>query len=218
MGSWDVSCALTATPIFPGDECVFVLFNRTFNPIGHLEYDARFDVELVIKSTYADYGRPANVDGVDPQYLDAVTDCLGRDGQEPGRYFFFVCKKAWDWAVSRYPQKHLNMDDEMTALIEELELSASTWPLAQKYRERAQPPFQYFSEMQSVFHAFRQHHRTPLAGYWATGQYYLYFNEILSHMELVVERLLDLSRTNLEDDEAERKATELLAFWRKGME
>jgi hypothetical protein len=86
MGSFDVSCSLTGTPIFEGEPCIMVVLKKDFSPYDHIEW-SEYDVEKVIKSTYNDYGRVAPVKGATRKYIESVTD-------QSKRFYFFICQKA----------------------------------------------------------------------------------------------------------------------------
>jgi hypothetical protein len=193
MGSWDVSCSLTGTPIKEGDGCVLVVFKKNFEPLQHLEWDYH-DVDFIVRGRYGDYGRvrvkDSGIFGNKPKKLDddSLSDIL------QGRFHFFVCTMAWDWAVTRFHVKPHPDEEERLKLMKQLlselkgeQLSRYKKLIAQTEREK------WTYDFKSVVIAFMEAHRNPLAGYWATGQYYTDdIPGIVDHMKLMEERMIQL--------------------------
>ena len=161
MGSYDVACALTGTPIFPGDPCVMVVFKKDLDPRGKLEWDAEYDVEKIVKSKYYDYGYVEETENISEEYIRSVTD--SRD-EENCHYHIFICQMAWDFAVEMYPSRVREYDQKLYESLKELGVSENILSLHQ-------PSSKLALEMKSVFVAFRYACKNPLAGYWATGQW-----------------------------------------------
>ena len=242
MGSFDVSCSLTGTPILCGMPCVMVIMKKDFTPFNRIEYDAGYDVQCIIKSKYDDYGNVAldKGSGVTQKQLDEWTDA--RDDNKNGRYFFFVHQRAWDWAVQRYPMR--KNQDQLFRLSEDLckmtedhaanppadaspELKALLISQAESQRKTLEliRPKPWVAEMKSVFIAFLYACRNPLAGYWATGQYYTEaLPELLAHQKLVEDCMIDIIKDHpymatgdIDDDDSvdEKTARKLLAKLKK---
>lgn len=207
MGSWDVACALTGTPIMCGDECVLVVFNREFVPAGHIEWSAEYDIEAVFKSKYADYGVIEPVGEATEEYLD---DLLENRVSENDRYYVFISKLAWDWAVKKFPVGPSAHDrwlrttqEELLELIEK-DLETTTDPEERAKFEKAiagtklllnhvgVEKYEHQWETASVLRAFRPG-LTPLAGYWATGQWWKdTLPEIVDRRAMTRERLIEI--------------------------
>ena len=189
-----------------------VVFKKDFEPTNHLEWNAEYDVECIIKSTYDDYGRVAATKDATDDYIESVTGCHNM------RFHIFICKMAWDWAVLHYPLKHRPMLGDSVPVFENLVKSLEAALEAELKKKKSKTakdkkadadirktiknykalieenrPIEWISEMKAVFCAFFYAHRSPLAGYWATGQY---SNDsipgILAHLKLTEERLVQL--------------------------
>ena len=111
MGSWNVTCILTKTPILEGEECVLLRFH---NPKGKEgvwlgDLDGFLDdyvplLDLVHFGKYADYGR---ITGVKTDVCPLTQDKY---------YGFLVLKSAWDFCskldydwVDEYVDQKLKM-------------------------------------------------------------------------------------------------------------
>lgn len=111
MGSWNVTCILTKTPILEDEECVLLRF---LNPKGKEDVwlgdlDGFLDdyvplLDLVHFGKYADYGR---ISGIKTDVCPLTQDKY---------YGFFVLKSAWDFCskldydwVDQYIDQKLQM-------------------------------------------------------------------------------------------------------------
>jgi len=166
MGSFDVACALTGTPIFPGDPCTMVIFEKDYDPFGRLEWDVEYDVEKIVKSKYYDYGSIEPTEDATDEYLQSVTNSREDREEDEGRYHIFICKMAWDFAVVTYPVRPREAEYKMYERLVKL----GTY--SEEELALFRPPSPLELEMKSVFIAFRYACKNPLAGYWATGQWY----------------------------------------------
>lgn len=149
MGSYDVSCSLTGTAIYPGDPCVFVILRKGFDfAQDTLSPRADYSVEAVIKTSYDDYGFPHGTEEFPDSYVHGVVDGLwgSRGDTEKGRLHFFVCQQAWTWCQEPGHLPMLNPGFLRT--------------LDQKHLE-----------VSRVFLAFHCAHRNILSGFNATGQW-----------------------------------------------
>lgn len=203
MGSWDVACALTGTPIMCGDECVLMVFNRNFVPAGHIEWSAEYDVEAVFKSKYADYGVIEPVGEATEEYLD---DLLENRVSENDRFYVFISKLAWDWAVKKFPvgpsAHDLRLREFLT--VSDEEIAATTDPeeraVLEKCIESNKVLLKYLGveryehqwETASVLRAFHPA-LSPLAGYWTTGQWWKEtLPQIVDRRAMARERLIEI--------------------------
>lgn len=166
MGSYDVSCSLTGTPIYSGDPCVFVVLRKGFDFTREtLAPHAEFHIEAVIKTSYDDYGFPHGTAEYPNTDVHAMVDGLWtpRGNPEKGRLHFFVCQEAWEWC-----QEPGNVPFLTPTYLKDL------IPLQQ--------------EMARVLVAFQRAHRNLLAGFGATGQWYCPddFDSVIENAELTI--------------------------------
>jgi hypothetical protein len=144
MGSWDVACSLTGTPIYPGDPCYFVVLKDGFSFRDELlELSSEYGIQEWCHTTYNDYGEPRECGNRSRQQIAKLTRRWDAGRPTPEfRLHFWICEKAWDWC-----QDHGNL------------------PI---FFRPAKPGAE---EIRRVLLAFRLAHRNVLAGYDATGQW-----------------------------------------------
>jgi hypothetical protein len=93
MGSFNVTCCVTKTPIVPGDRCIVVGINSkdayTFICPELVSIDLLTDKFNLKKGVYYDYGR---LEGIDEEFVDNSEKLIH---EEPINYRFYISHEAW---------------------------------------------------------------------------------------------------------------------------
>jgi hypothetical protein len=173
-------------------------------------------IERIVKSTYYDYGRPNETPEASTEWLDEAIH-----NREKSRYFFFVRQEAWDWAVKRFRVSLESVDDfkwirkldaDMNAILADtVKAGGKAAESAAKILAKRKPPEDlpqpWQAEVAAVLHAFMATCRTPLGGYWATGQWHA--NEQLNPVESLAKLTLRVvwkkKRENRQEAERDRR-------------
>lgn len=174
MGCFNVTCALTNTPIYSGDKCHLVILRKDVSWDG-IEWlvlggGSKWDIETVFHGEYNDYGTIENPEGTmskeDDYLLDTFRDHMNEPNNE--RKHFFICDLAWRTVMEQHKTKvshWVKERQEMRKLAVECGRK-STVPseseIAQDNRE---------NEIYRLMIAFRLAAKSPMSGLGLYHQY-----------------------------------------------
>lgn len=113
MGSFDVTCCVTKTPIISGERCHLVILNGGYHVIQLLWDNSiriEFDLWKVFSGKYADYGRIENVD---------FEFSNNSEKNKPKNFGFYISDDAWKLGTKLQTHKlfkyHVKrLDDQLT--------------------------------------------------------------------------------------------------------
>lgn len=107
MGSFNVTCCVTKTPITPGEECVLITFNRDVEMFSFLDSQSSLfgDVDEFYFGQYDDYG---NIRGCEHKRIQNDELKLSVDSVRG----FFFSKEAWEFGKSLLNDEEYNRYNE----------------------------------------------------------------------------------------------------------